>query len=180
MTLPHEHDLLRVGERFRFVGFKTIWEVLRIVERGWIAGQYLPGSPSHHGHKHLLGLSQIDSVIKIMTSYPHHEMLAKIAEPKSEPRRGRRRCSSGTCQDCGWDGPLSRCDRYEEQESWEMPHIRYWVFVCPKCGSESVEPYEDLFPNEWAFERIRWYWCLRGSVRKHVNRLIRKTNRKRK
>lgn len=56
------HDLFSVGERFRFTGFKTIWEVLEIVERGWIVGQYLPGSPFHHGHKHLIEWSEAASI----------------------------------------------------------------------------------------------------------------------
>lgn len=71
------HDLFSVGERFRFTGFKTIWEVLEIVERGWIVGQYLPGSPFHHGHKHLIEWSEAASISSLNaggdTPPPNHE-----------------------------------------------------------------------------------------------------------
>lgn len=58
-------DLFSVGERFRFKDMKTIWEVLEVVERGWVVGQYLPGSPYHHGHKHLIEWSHHPNLIPL-------------------------------------------------------------------------------------------------------------------
>jgi hypothetical protein len=59
------HDLFSVGERFRFQDMKTVWEVLEVVERGWVVGQYLPGSPYHHGHKHLIEWSHRPNLIPL-------------------------------------------------------------------------------------------------------------------
>jgi hypothetical protein len=57
--------LFSVGDRFRFKDMKTMWEVLEVVERGWVVGQYLPGSPYHHGHKHLIEWSHRPNLISL-------------------------------------------------------------------------------------------------------------------
>jgi len=37
------------------------------------------------------------------------------------------------CSSCGWQGPLSSCDSWKEQESWELPS-EYIVYACPVCS----------------------------------------------
>ena len=59
------HALFSVGDRFRFKDMKTMWEVLEVVERGWVVGQYLPGSPYHHDHKHLIEWSRRPNLIPL-------------------------------------------------------------------------------------------------------------------
>ena len=42
------------------------------------------------------------------------------------------------CSECGWSGPISICDTYEDSEGWEYPNSVYTVICCPICslGSE--------------------------------------------
>lgn len=38
------------------------------------------------------------------------------------------------CSDCGWTGPISECEMYEDSEGWEYPNSRYTVICCPLCA----------------------------------------------
>jgi len=45
------------------------------------------------------------------------------------------------CSSCGWVGDPRICGHYTDHESWEMPHIKWEVYICPVCGEEDIEDF---------------------------------------
>ena len=49
--------------------------------------------------------------------------------------------SYATCPNCRCRRKLKNLKSYIETESWEMPWIRYAVYICPKCGTDMEEQF---------------------------------------